>query len=363
MKLHASSLEDLSEGAVFLATGGGGDPYVAFLTAQRVLTEQGGVDLVSVADLDDDAYVAAIGGVGAPSVGLELLPSADDPSNVLAAFEAHVGREVDALVSFEIGGGNSIIPLIAGAERGILVVDGDGMGRALPEAQMMTFPIGGVAPTPAVVMDYAGNTMTFSTESTLTYEKHVRAAAQAMGGMIVAVEHPMTGAELKQAIIPDTISFSIQIGSLLRRYRGPIEQTIEPLRAAFGGSNYGGLHHLYNGTVVDWQSSVVGGYDVGKLRLDAFDGGKPQMTIDVKNEFLVASLGARVVASVPDLIVVLDYETSTPINAERLRFGQRVAVLGIGCPSFYRSTDALGVVAPRQFGFEIDYTPVEQLNQ
>ncbi|HBK17823.1 MAG TPA: DUF917 domain-containing protein, partial [Gammaproteobacteria bacterium] len=41
---------------------------------------------------------------------------------------------------------------------------GDGMGRALPEAQMMTYAIAGVAPTPAVGVDYAGNVVTFTAD-------------------------------------------------------------------------------------------------------------------------------------------------------------------------------------------------------
>ena len=70
MKLMADSLHDLSVGAVFLATGGGGDPYVPFQATRKVHEEQGPVELISVDDLDDDAYVVAIGGVGAPTVGL-----------------------------------------------------------------------------------------------------------------------------------------------------------------------------------------------------------------------------------------------------------------------------------------------------
>ena len=64
-------------------------------------------------------------------------------------------------------------------------------------------------------------------------------------------------------------------------------------------------------------------------------------------------------ASVPDLIVLVDYETGTPINAERLRYGQRVAVFAVGCPAFYRTPRALAVVAPRCFGFDVDYVPLE----
>ncbi len=361
MKLGRESLADLSAGSVFLATGGGGDPYVSCLAAQMVLDECGPVELLAVDELDDDAYVVAIGGVGAPSVSLELLPSVNDAAAALQAFEEHVGREVDAVVSFEVGGGNSMVPIIAAARRGIPVINGDGMGRALPEAQMMTYPIAGVAPTPAIALDYAGNIATFSTDSTGTYERHVRAMAQAMGGMITTVEHPMTGAQLKRSIVPGTISFSIEIGRILREYRGNARRIHEPLGAAFAKSLYGDLFHLYTGKVVDYASSVVGGYDIGEAVIEAFDSDAPPLTINVKNEYLVARIADQVLASVPDLVTVLDYETSTPINAERLRYGQRVTVFGVGCPDYYRQENALAVVAPRCFGFDFDYVPIEEL--
>jgi len=361
MKLGRESLDDLSGGAVFLATGGGGDPYVSCLATKQVLDECGPVELLSVNDLDDDAYVVTIGGVGAPSVSLELLTSVDDAAVALRVFEEHVGRDVDAVVSFEVGGGNSMVPIIAAARRGIPVIDGDGMGRALPEAQMMTYPIAGIAPTPAIALDYAGNTATFSTDSTATYERHVRNMAQAMGGMITTVEHPMTGAQLKQSVVPGTISFSIEIGRILREYRGNARQIYVPLAEAFAKSLYGDMFHIYTGKVVDYASSVVGGYDIGRAVIESFDTAAPPLTIDIKNEYLVARIGDRVAASVPDLITVLDYETSTPINAERLRYGQRVTVYGIGCPDYYRQARALAVVAPRCFGFDFDYVPIEDL--
>ncbi len=361
MKLGVEDLADLSTGAVFLATGGGGDPYVAYLATKKALAEHGPVELISVNDLADDAFVAAVGGVGAPTVSLELLPSIDDPGKALDTFESHVGRKLDAIVSFEIGGGNSLIPLLAAAGRGIPVVDGDGMGRALPEAQMMTYPIAGIPSTPAVALDYAGNTATFSTDSTATYERHIRNLAQAMGGMITTVEHPMTGKQLKSSIVPGTVSFSIEIGRILREHRGHIQRILAPLRSAFANSLYGGLFHIFTGKVVDCSSAIVGGYDIGHAVVEAFDGSGPPLRIDIKNEFLLAKIGEQVVASVPDLITVLDYETSTPINAERLRYGQRVSVVGVGCPAFYRSPAAMAVVAPRCFGFDCDFAPLEDL--
>ena len=107
--------------------------------------------------------------------------------------------------------------------------------------------------------------------------------------------------------------------------------------------------------------SYFGGLDIGEATIESFDRSMPPMTINIKNEYLLARIGGRVAASVPDLITIVDYETSTPINAERLRYGQRVTVFGVGCPSCYRTAKALAVVEPRCFGFDIDYVPIEEL--
>ncbi len=361
MKLGADSLADLSLGAVFLATGGGGDPYVSFLIARQVLEEHGPVNLLDPEELDDDAYVVAIGGVGAPTVSLELLPSRVDAVQTLDAFESHVGRKVDAVISFEIGGGNSLIPLVAAAVRGIPVVDGDGMGRALPEAQMMTYPISGVLPTPAVGRDYAGNIVTFSTPSIMDYERQVRQFALENGGMITAAEHPMSGRQVKDSVVARTVTFSVEIGKILHEYRGNAQRIFKPLSRAFADSIYGDLRHLYTGKVIDCTSKIIGGFDIGEATIESFDRSMPPMTINIKNEYLLARIGGRLAASVPDLITIVDYETSTPINAERLRYGQRVTVFAVGCPSCYRTAEALAVVEPRCFGFDIDYVPVEEL--
>ena len=361
-KLDRDSLEDLSAGAVFLATGGGGDPYVAQLVAEQALARFGPVELIAPDELPDDAYVVAIGGVGAPTVSLELLPSINEARRTMAAFESHVGRKVDAIVSFEIGGGNSLIPIVAAAACGLPVIDGDGMGRALPEAQMMTFPITGVLPTPAVATDYKGSVTQFDTDDIMEFEKQIRQCAMVSGGMITSAEHPMSGRQLKNAIIPGTVSFSIELGKLLRRYRGNAHRIFGPLSELFAGSIYGNLFHLYTGKVVDSATKIIGGYDIGQAKIEPFSGDEAPLLINIKNEYLVATQGDKVLATVPDLITIVDYETSTPINAERLRFGQRVTVFGVGCPAFYRQDRALAYVAPRCFGFEHEYQPIEKLS-
>ena len=354
-------LDDLALGSVFLATGGGGDPYVPKLITAEALKTFGPVPLLVPDDVDDDAFIVTVGSVGAPTVSLELLPSVEDAARTLDAFEKYTGRKIDAVASFEIGGGNSVIPICAAAAKGIPVIDGDGMGRALPEAQMMSYPIGGVKPTPALAYDYAGNLATFETDTTETYERHIRAFSMAAGGMVTAAEHGMTGRQLKDTVIPGTVSFSVKLGALLREKRGQADTLLTPLKTLFEPSIYGECKLLYTGKVIDKTTRIIGGYDVGEATIQDFTATAEPILINIKNEYLLARQGKRVMASVPDLITIVDFEMGTPINGERLRFGQRVAIFATGCPDFYRTARALKVVAPRCFGFDIDYVPLESL--
>ena len=81
----------------------------------------------------------------------------------------------------------------------------------------------------------------------------------------------------------------------------------------------------------------------------------------IRNEYLVAKVNQKVVASVPDLICIVEQETSRPLNAERMRYGQRLSVFGIGCTHHYRTPQALALTEPRAFGFDFDYVPLEEL--
>ncbi len=85
-----------------------------------------------------------------------------------------------------------------------------------------------------------------------------------------------------------------------------------------------------------------------------------RLRIAFQNEFLIAQTDTRVVATTPDLITVLDAETGEPITTEELRYGFRVAVIGIPCDPRWRSDIGIETVGPRYFGYDIEYMPVEE---
>ena len=67
-------------------------------------------------------------------------------SEIILAVEAMargLGRPIDAVMSAEIGGGNGLVPLVAASLLRLPVVDADGMGRAFPLSDQITYSIYG----------------------------------------------------------------------------------------------------------------------------------------------------------------------------------------------------------------------------
>ena len=85
-----------------------------------------------------------------------------------------------------------------------------------------------------------------------------------------------------------------------------------------------------------------------------------ELALEFQNEFLVARRGEEVLASVPDLITVVDSDTGEPTTTEELRYGFRVAVLAAPCDRRWRTAAGLALVGPRAFGYDFDFVALEE---
>ena len=179
--VEAKDLEDIATGGAILGTGGGGDPYVGKLMAQQAIKQYGPVNLIDVDQLDDDALVVPVAMMGAPTVMTEKLPQGDELITAFRQLESLLGRKIDAVLCGEAGGVNSTTPFVVAAATGLPLVDGDGMGRAYPELQMVTFTMHGVSATPMVLVDDKGNSIVLETVSNAWTERLARAATVEMG--------------------------------------------------------------------------------------------------------------------------------------------------------------------------------------
>lgn len=360
-EITGQDLAYLAIGAAILGTGGGGDPFIGTLMARQAIEEEGPVTLLEPAELDDDALVIPTAMMGAPTVMLEKIPEGMEVVRALRAEERRLGRKADATCPIESGGANSQIPFVAAARLRLPVVDGDGMGRAFPELQMETFHIYGVAGSPAVLADERGALVTIEARDDFQLEWLARGVTIRMGGHAMLVDYPMSGADFKRTAVPGTISMGMAIGRAVATARSIGKHPIRAVCDATRDTVYGAGIPLFEGKLVDVERRMREGFAVGRAVLQGLGASQgKQLVVEFQNENLVAIEDGRVVASVPDLITVLDSETATAITTERLRYGQRATVIGIPTPETMRSPEALRVWGPEAFGYAIPFVPLER---
>ena len=353
-------VESIAIGAGILGTGGGGNPYLG-KTRMRLLLRQGyTVQVIDLDDLADDDLIAAVGGMGAPTVGVEKLPKGDESKLALEALESYIGKQINALICAEIGGANSIEPLVAGALTGKPVIDADAMGRAFPEMQMSTHFIAGIKCVPAAMVDEKGNQIIFgSLVDSFTLEKFARDLCILMGCRSTLALPVMRGDQVRGTSVRGTLSLCKQVGDAVRHARRTKSSYVEAVLNITGGTE------LFSGKLIDVQRRTVGGFARGELVAEGADQYRGDfLHIAFQNENLVAWRGTRnsrdeVIACVPDLICMLETETGEPITTEQLRYGLRVTVLGIPCTDKFRTPEALAVVGPAAFGYpDVIYDPM-----
>lgn len=354
--LTIEDVRALEIGAAILGTGGGGNPHIGRLRTEQLLKAGHTLTLIPLADLGHDDMVASVGGIGAPVVGIEKFERGDECLRAMRAVERAVGKPITAIISGEIGGANSMEPLIVGAQSGLPVVDGDGMGRAFPELQMCTYFIYGLHPAPGAVADEKDNEVVFTGARDMFWlERLSRAVTVDMGATAGYALPPMTGEFVRRVAVPGTVSQSIDLGHAVLNARHRKENPIQAILAACQGVP------LFEGKIVDVDRRLARGFAVGRATLHGLgEYSDSVLTIDLQNENLIAVRDGEPIATVPDLICMVDLESGEAITTEVLRYGLRVAVLGLPCHPLMCTPQALQVVGPRAFGYDLDYRRLGQ---
>ncbi|NDV00244.1 DUF917 domain-containing protein [Pseudoroseicyclus tamaricis] len=353
--IREGDLAALSLGAALLGTGGGGNPYLGMLRTRELLRKGGEIRILPLEALADEAQVCTVGGIGAPVIGVEKLAEGGETYRALKAVADTAGVEISALIAAEIGGANAMAPMIVAAQAGLPVIDGDGMGRAFPEVQMSTFAIYGARSDMAALADDKGNVVVVRHVASAKWmERFLRATVVEMGAGGGAAGAPMSMAEVRRAAIPGTVSQALEIGAALLDARKKRHDPVARLAEVTGG------RVCFAGKITDVRRELTGGFVRGHAELtgaEAWQGSTARIAI--QNENLVLWVDGEPRVCVPDLIMNVDLDTGEPITTEMLRYGQRVAVLGIPAHPLLTSPEALAVVGPEAFGYpELTFTPL-----
>jgi len=367
--LRRDDAQALLRGVEILGTGGGGSSDFGQAIMDNDFQQGRSYELVKLGDLSADALVVSGGIMGSVKALHSFRPEEIvrswerqfEPMVALRAMERHLGRTVDAIVPFELGGLNTPVMLSLAARSGIPVIDGDGLGRAAPETQMTSFIGHGVAVTPMPLVDWKGNIVVVADAVTPFFPDEIgRFIVTSAGGLGANAHYPMSGAQAREAVIPDSITLSLELG---RRLEG-----IEEPQATVGA-----LQEMLNGKLafVGEVSSIKEEDALGFLVQTATIQGTGvhsghEVEIVMKNEFMMASLDGRPGCVFPDLIMLLDNYGHGMMSSE-MEVGQRAHVVLAPCHERLREAvvSSIGRVAlgASRFGRPgITYEPVETLS-
>lgn len=354
MLLDQESLQAIARGAAILGTGGGGDPHIGLLMALQAIEMHGPARLVSLEDLPEDGLLLPCGMMGAPTVSIEKIDNGSEGGRLRERVEEVFGKPIVALMSSEIGGSNALLPICWAAQLSLPVLDADGMGRAFPELPQVSMHVAGISPSPAFLTDERGNVLVTTAASGEWLERIHRRVTIEMGGSAATAEYILTVGQAKTAVILGSVSLAHRIGrTIMDATFDPMGALIEELRA----------YRLIDGKVTDVERNTTGGFVFGSAIVEGLrEHAGRLLRIEIQNENLAVLEEGRVLASVPDLIAVLDSEIAEAIPTERLRYGQRVTVIAFPCDPIWRSAGGLAVAGPQAFGYDFDYEPVESLH-
>ena len=216
-----------------------------------------------------------------------------------------------------------------------------------PELQMDTFAIEGLPLAPMSLCDEHGNIVILEkTDSVYRVEEYARNLTIEMGGRAALAMPVVSGRDMKRTLIKDTLSLAKNMGDVVLKARASSKDPSEEV-AALGNGRV-----LFRGKITDVERRTTEGFAKGKLRLVAFGQPNDQMQIVFQNENLIAWHNGEVVCTVPDLICIVSLEDGEPIGTEMLRYGLRVAVLGMPAPKELKTSRALEIVGPEAFGYQ-----------
>jgi DUF917 family protein len=361
----------LALGSSVLACGGGGNPYYGQLIAQHLIPAGSSVSVIDVDEMDPQALAIFTAVMGAPLVGIEKPPSVPALRAAFDAVQRSLGNQVGAFVAVEVGGVQSVLPLLLAALTGRPVIDGDGMGRAFPEAQMCTFLLYGFSPgLPCACSDdhgllwrlprlpfklglgQIGGTNRFGQFVGVAVERAFRGYCARKGGWIYftfTVDRP----SLHRTLVRGTIRLALELGRAVASARARGDDPVQPLIEVAKG------RVLFHGKIVDVERRFRGGHDWGSVRLDGLDADRGRRAeVAFKNEYLILHVDQTIVLTVPDLITLVETETGTPVTTEVVRTGLRVSVIGLPSTPLYQSAEALRVVGPKAFGYDVPFVPL-----
>ena len=360
--LNREDLMNILYGAAILGTGGGGSLDEGIAMIDEALQAGKEFKLADFAEMDPDAVIGTPYACGAISPLTEeevkkyaRLKETDESFYILCMkqLEQFLGKEVSAVISTELGGGNTATAFYVGAMTGRCIMDGDPAGRSVPALQHSTYFLQGVPMCPMSVMNKFGEGAVFTNVfDDERGEDMVRALAVVSQNTIAVMDHVNTAEVLKNAVIRGAISYAEAIGKAFRETKANGGDYV----AAVTETGKGKM--MFEGIVAESGYETRDGYTFGDTVITGTGAYKGHtLHIWYQNENIISWLDGEYFVTVPDLICVFNQDEQMPQLNPYAKVGEHVAVTALPAPEEWKTERGLEVFGPKSFGYDVEYTP------
>lgn len=363
-----------SMGCYVLGCAGGGSPQCEYLEVRNILNEGYEIKIQEYTTINDTDIVAWGGIMGSPAVSYERL-GGTDTVDALAEILKFTGKEdCKALMCLEIGGANGLQSLIMASSKYFNkpLLDCDWMGRAYPtyyQTTLAAHTTGMLAP--AAISDGVGNSLVLTTaNSDVLTDVILRASCGEMGSRVGYAGRPSEGSLVKKYSVKNSYSLAWRIGRQIAysQETNSTDQVVDRIINEVGGN--GSAKKLFTGKITSGEQKLYKGHSYGQIVISAFSAEDQDgcvnsdvpfvetsgiVRIPYKNEIMYAEHEhdgtKKILASVPDLISVIDSQSGQAIGVPEFKFGLRVVVIGIsGSDLWTDSEKSRELGGPAAFG-------------
>lgn len=312
--INKSDMQLIVNGASFLASGGGGGVASANAVIDNVMSFASEVAIISNAEIEDTDSLLVVCGVGAPDApNLDFKKS---PGYALTGLQTMTGDQFKCVLPIEVGAMNSMIPLLACAQYGIPMLDGDGAGRSVPQMSMCTYALQNFPVNKTLVVSEEDQQFPLHPSNATELEAQVRQVVSTeLEDAGTVGTWPVSGTQIKgaDAYVPGSLSLAKAIGSAMA--------TADPLSAVQTLVNeyYSDSAVIMSaGTVTAATNKVEDGFDVGTITVS--DGQGMSVELYFVNESLLATIemNGQPAAFIlgPDMICSMGVDGSPMTNSE-----------------------------------------------
>ena len=412
-QLNEQDLNDILNGAAFLASGGGGSRAMGEDIRDWILEEPNPINLIEVDEVQavDWSVVSFAGGApsnfegSASETSLKLNFSshmlsrqtknegksggyeiADLKTSIFYPFdllETTLGQSFSSVMSLEIGTGNTFLALYVAAKKGIPMVDCDGAGRSIPDLSMLTYSSPDLPVYPAAMSNISSNA-TEIVKSALYTEQVAKTnnlltdimQTSEFGDSGVMAAYVMEGSTVtgNTPVMAQTVSEAQGVGATLRQAieggeADPVTTLIDWYNTSGNFPDAPRAIELFRGTIETIEHENIGRLDRVTIVLD---NGTEKICVLALNENLIACRDSYPfageiqdpIAMGPDLICYITPE-GLPLTNVEIEEGQELVIVGLKAreksrqnPSIIQGYDTI----LSELGYTGGYIPIEDLN-